>query len=954
MPNFHTHWLVALQAIDGLPEEYKYLRDGRKNYVTAGVELGKNVRRHVADILQKLDLDGSAALQKTIEKKVTAWEDKLRADHEAICFSAFMLGACGPDFWVLPVDTGGGMVPDTAGHHFDLGHYNRSHVQFEVSLKALGDQDDLQARVEKSYFLGMATHIGADLVLHELVNVSAGAYNLLKMDLIPPNGTWSNEQACEWLSPDSAGPQQKTPEGGWLKRGWGHVANATMRGVHHVGENTGKTLGDTLPIWSTHNKVEHYWDTWVRYRWLGDFRKRVWPGDVDLVPAFTPLGLPLCDTIRLDLLGLVGPVSGMGTTIGHYATDVSRRIGRLLPGDDTDNKRATVVDRVNYTLGSVETRWLLEKPLAFPWLFSDEVLRGTCGPFIYDRVVDKTAGAYPAELVFKKAKEEAESGQMDDPAVEKPEAPDAGGAPAPTGGGRSEKKKLQFFSTERNHAIPASSWNYLNYLSCPALDRLQRYGDDRFYDREAFPPFVAAGAAAARTFANDLATAYGSDRTRLSKLGRFWNLDTGLGLRVENVESPERHQVITRIDWIHVLGPVGIAQPVDYTRVGKPAYAEKMKPAREPYKLAGWKDDERAFTVYRGKKFPKLAAVVEDDSVVRARKYLDRIQVDDAVKAVPAAPIFDRLAKQDPEAPDKDFEEALFVDDGQAALVRKSPVPTGQAASAELDEVSHRLDLVIRASIARLGAGPGDVAMFLLGDKGTDPPPPPSDDNAGPPLADDEVLPIDDFSPPQADIQPPSDDDAEDESAVGWLRKRSKILDRVIEPEGSPASDHSRLATFNARIIVNLAKDKTKADARVVAPKDEKTWNDVVPWEVHKGHYGRNFAVATARRYTLRGKKRLAPYNFDPTSNFKCLEGLGLTEHCFFTIYPLVKLADGTWMDAFSKEPVTKDAFKEMKKLTAINFVKIVLMYVIDGGGALQLRWCYLDGVRQDVTLVTQ
>jgi hypothetical protein len=926
MPNFHTHWLVSLQAIDGLPKQFAYLRDGRDTYVQTGADLRAAVRHHVADVLKNLDLDAAGGLQKTIETRVQEWGKKLRSDPDAICFSAFMLGACGPDFWVLPVDTTGGMIPDVASHHFDLGHYNRTHLQFEVSLKALARGDDLQARVEKAYFLGMATHIGADLVLHELVNVSAGAYNLLKMDMVPPNGTWSNEQGMELLSPDAAAPPKEESQRNWLQRGAGAVASAAKGGAHHVGENAGKLLGDAVPLWTTHNKVEHYWDTWVRYRWLGDFGKRVWPDDVDLNPAFTSLGLPLCDTLRLELLGVTGPVAGMGTTIGHYTKDAYRKVARLLPGDDTDNKRATVYERVNYVLGSVETRWVLEKPLAFPWLFADAVLRGTCKPFIYSRVVDKTAGAYPAPLVFEKAKQEAESGQMDDPNAAGP-ARRKGKSPPPAAGGRSEKKKLQFFSTERNTAIPASSWNYLNYLTCPAFDRLQKYGKDAFYDRKAFPPFVAAGASAARTFANDLAKAYVNGRRHLPKLGQFWNLDTGLGLRVESLRSPERHQVITRIDWVHVLGPTGIAQAIPYDRAERPAYTAKLEKAPQPYApIDGWKDDAaRAFTVYRGK-FPSLEAIVEDPSVVKDRKYLDRILVAHPVAAVASAPVFERLAKQKPDAPDDPFDDALFVEDSPVAAVAKARIPTGKPVELRVPAVAHRLDLVIRASIPRFGAGPGDVAMYLLGDASND------------------------------DVQPPADDDAvKDEYAVEWLRKRSKILDRVVEPEASRTSEHSRLATFNARLLVNLSADKTKADARIVKPtpqgngKPPRLWNDVVPWELHKGHYGRNFAVATARRFTLRGKNRKPPYDFDPTSNFRCLEDLGLTEHCFFTLFPLVKLADGRWIDAFSKEPVTKAAFQKLKKVSAINFVKIVLLYVIDGGGALQLRWCYQDGVRRSV-----
>jgi hypothetical protein len=77
----------------------------------------------------------------------------------------------------------------------------------------------------------MATHVAADLVVHQLVNVMAGAYNLLEEDIAYLFGnTWVNE---------------------------------------HGG-------GYDIRLWNTHNKVEHFWDSYVRYHYLGDLDP-FWP-----------------------------------------------------------------------------------------------------------------------------------------------------------------------------------------------------------------------------------------------------------------------------------------------------------------------------------------------------------------------------------------------------------------------------------------------------------------------------------------------------------------------------------------------------------------------------------------------------------------------------------------------------------------------------------------------------
>jgi hypothetical protein len=358
-----------------------------------------------------------------------------------------------------------------------------------------------------------------------------------------------------------------------------------------------------------------------------------------------------------------------------------------------------------------------------------------------------------------------------------------------------------------------------------------------------------------------------------------------------------------------------------------------MAAAPEPYPLAAWKKKDRAFTVYSSPIFPSLQAVVEDQAVVEARKYFAQVSLKDPVKAS-EPPIFERVDEKNVHDDDA-FDKALFASEGPAASAGKEQLPSGKKLEAKSQVVEHRLDLVVRASIARLGANGGEVAMYLLGDNDA------KRDGVDPPGAEDVW---------RAELE---GDEKRNGAATRWLRHRSKILDRVVaqdhdaqDRDGVDALDRVGLATFSARIIVNLNTKDGRTQARAVTAGE---WNNVVPWKAHKGHYGRNFAVATARTHTLRGEGSLLnTYDFDATKDFKCLEGLGLTEHCFFTLYPLVKIGN-TWIDAFSKKEVSATAFKTIRKIDAINFVKIILMYVIDGGGALQLKWCYLDGIRAKV-----
>ena len=238
MPCFHTHWLVALRAIGNTP---KYIKDGRKQYE---VDVGtfEQALKNAIDARAFNPKQTRSEFRQALKDEAAKWKNGIQTskEYDAItCFSAYMLGACGPDFWTVGSTSHflRTFIPDTASEHFDLGHYNRTHHQFELSVAKVGgaERTDLKALVQQAYFLGVATHVAADLVVHQLVNISAGAYNLLeKWRVIFPDKAWQNE---DWT-------------------------------IGSLGKN----------IWNTHNKIEHYWDTYVRYRYLGD-QGLLWPGE---------------------------------------------------------------------------------------------------------------------------------------------------------------------------------------------------------------------------------------------------------------------------------------------------------------------------------------------------------------------------------------------------------------------------------------------------------------------------------------------------------------------------------------------------------------------------------------------------------------------------------------------------------------------------------------------------
>jgi uncharacterized protein YlxP (DUF503 family) len=587
MPAFHTHWLVALAAI---PNEPDYIKAGSDAYQ-------KKTLAYRDACLAALRGNN---LEHDFNSARANWESALKENLDAVtCFSAYMLGACGPDFWTLPSEPKElWLVPRMAEIHFDLGHYNRTHRQFELSIAEVGgkSKDDLQTRVQRSYFLGMATHIAADLVVHQLVNVVAGAYNLLEHKKVLWFGkTWVNE----------------------------HGGAYDMR------------------LWNTHNKVEHFWDSYVRYHYLGDLDP-FWP------PALQSQG-----------------ASGNSAT-QHGAFPLNFP---TIEGLEREAAKYGVLQRCAKFLQKEETRFAVEKPLTFPWLFCDRVLAGQIQPFIYRIVVDKANGSYRANELAgdfrEKATDEANAKQM------------KADSPVP-----SERQNLAFFSSERNTDDGSTSFNFLNFRVCPNVERTRQFAANVFYDHAALVPFVNTAAAAARTFVGELSSAYADGNVDpLKKLRGFWNLDTGLGLRVSQKKSTTDRESITELEFKHVFRELGTGNP-EYVR-------------NEPY-LAGRKSGSysfpgtRAFQTYPHDAFESIESVDEEGD----NAYLEEIKVAEHTGG-----------------------------NGDASMVQTSTLK--EENRLVLRDIKQRLTLRFRASIADLKTTQAsqkdssceDLALFFLGDK---------------------------------------------------------------------------------------------------------------------------------------------------------------------------------------------------------------------------------------------
>jgi hypothetical protein len=630
MPNFNTHWLVAWLAADSAPE---WIQDGGDLYVKKITGFSQAVRK----LIVKVNTPKAAA---DFGTTVAGLAEDFRGDLKSpknydnvTCFSAYMCGACGPDFWTLPQL----WQPVTLGeHHFDLGHYNRTHRQFFVSVDRLKgtDKSKLQAKVEMAYFLGMATHVAADLVIHQLVNRSAGAYNLLEKN-------WMNEQ--------------------------GH---------------------SPAPIWSTHNKVEHYWDSYVRLRYLGDFgpvfaeekdeKPKRKPGKLD--KRIAPLNLPVIEKL---LESVRDPAFRKGFLERAKEAGLEAAGTMSVPAFAMANQRAAeVLAALEETLAEEETRIALERPLTFPQIFADRLIAGELAPFIYGVVVDKKKGAYEEEAVPKEVTKEANSRGMR----------------FGNDNFSSEKNKVNYFSSKSNTGTSSVSNNYLTYYVCPDLSRLRLFGRNAFYDLEALEPFIQRAVAQAKTFVGELKSAYESNSTySLRNIARFWNLDTGLGLRVVRRPTQTSKEVITQLDFVHVLDPKGGGrgdnERIDYEGGYPYLPGDPKKEATE------WRHEKgQAFPVCSAGPFKELKDVREESG-----KYLDSIPLAGPTELT-----------QSP----REVEDELFFPVEKSLLQKAVAVWTASRKKENvirISELAHRLNLQLRVGVSKLGSD--SVGFFLQGDE---------------------------------------------------------------------------------------------------------------------------------------------------------------------------------------------------------------------------------------------
>lgn len=816
MPAFFTHWLVAGESLKTIPTGkgdaawlIGYLKVGEAKYKEAANEFSKSLYAKVRSAttkndFKKLEKSGLDDLLADFEKKIHA---KKHRDN-ILCYSAYILGACGPDFWTLP--SGPAIkIPNTAGIHFDSGHYHRTHCQFQVAIKRWKAHDPLllQDAVEKSYFLGMATHIATDLMGHQLVNISAGAYKLLKKEgWFIKTGPWENEEGLEKIN-----------------------------------------------IWNTHNKVEHYWDSYLRYRYFGDIGA-VWAGTDD-ANWYNPLGFPLVESLKK-------------TVLQAKAHDATSRMLKWLSKDSV--------------------RFKIEKCFNIPHVVCDKILgKEGITSFIYDVVVDKTSGAYPKELVYSEMTKEATSKQMTDP----------------DGAGYNEKRKLQFFSSDMNKGSSAMGHNYLCYYACPGLGRLRKYGNNVFYHLDALKPFLDSSIKVARIFAGDLLRAMGAkDENNLGSVDHFWNLDTGLGLEVNEVRSSTTHEVITRLNFINIADFMKHSRVADKLKYSK--YVFKGRKSRS-FKNPTNKIPE--FKTYVGGPFKDLNSVNEADDAKTNDKYLERINLNQSVG----------------QAADQIKISNFFTDMKKTAKLPKTAASKNAGTSENKlthGWIGHRLTLQVETSIAEFNKSP--VGFYFMRD---------STNKIGDAVS------------------------WAENRAVKWIKDaKTKAVDFVDTEDKGMKSRFKRrdgLCVFRSHLLLNLEseEDKKKPGASATREVAKDKWNNVVEHSKHKSSYSRNYAIGLGRKNVL---WPIGNDVFAPNKDFDYYRNISPTEHVFFCLY-LVVNNNGVCYDLLSHEKVDEAKLKKMKRIDCLDFMKIVLFYVLDAKGATMLDECFIDGMKVPVRLST-
>jgi hypothetical protein len=738
-----------------------------------------------------------------------------------------MLGACGPDFWTVTSLPQGKcfnlwtpLSPDTAGVHFDLGHYNRSHQQFITAINRWRDNKKtlsaLQVKVEQAYFYGMATHIATDCVVHQLVNVSAGAYHLLKK---------------KWYDEDRKVPHIPTKK---------------------------------LQLWNTHNKVEHYWDSFIRYRYLGDIDP-VFGNHLDTDELMTPLDFPTTEKFIADLTQDLKRL---------HNTRLTALTNEELP---VHLDKMAAKEKMLISIQDEAVKLKIEKPFIFPRIFCDRVIQGKLSPFLYDIIVDKKnpGTAYEKSIIFQAAIDESTSYQMQD-----------------TNGAFNENKKLAFFASDLNssNSWRGISYNYLNYCVCPDLDNLKLHGWDKFYHTEALSPFIASAIKVGNVFIRDLSNGiHSNERTfSIGHLGKFWNLDTGLGLEVKNLPSDSRHEVITELNFIHVTEAVQQSK-ISYTRLHDDEYSGNYF-YNMPKINNGDQQETRAFNTYKGGPFKSLKTLFEKADCLSAHRYLDRIY----------------LRPKDKHMPHSECTIENFFTDPKKPVAHPLPVATEKNRNhgnvLQAHDVYHRLTLNMNVPIKEID-DLEHLGFYLHHnmDKGN--------------IAPDVWL--------------------EGASLMDFTKTKDKdhTVGRFKRKDG--------MCFFETQLLYNFEKGHF-----IKREIEKKKWNNGIDQNpLVKHSFARTFTVSTGRKNVLVPCSSGA---FNGQKAFQRYSDVSPTEQIFFTLYMLVQTSDGCY-DIITKQPIDKEQLQEIKKIDGLGFVKIVLFYQLNNAGAAQVRECYVDGMKVNV-----
>ncbi len=185
MPCQVTHMYLAGKLAEHYPASHEsdVIKDIHNGFA-AWLQANKDFRK------------GAEGAKKGSEMQNTmdTYRNTIDSRDDIAVFSAFAMGAFGPDLWVLPHESSVTMAINkgiTGMTHFDLGHYNLSH-RFPVQvLKRIRAQAKtlpvLQRKYQTAYILGYLSHIALDITGHIKVNVFAGAYFQLQK-------IWENEQ----------------------------------------------------------------------------------------------------------------------------------------------------------------------------------------------------------------------------------------------------------------------------------------------------------------------------------------------------------------------------------------------------------------------------------------------------------------------------------------------------------------------------------------------------------------------------------------------------------------------------------------------------------------------------------------------------------------------------------------------------------------------------------------